>query len=420
MMGDDTQVLIIGAGLAGLACAVDLHRAGIRVQVIEAADGAGGRVRSDLIDGFVCDRGFQVLLEAYPQARQRLDYQRLQLGRFRPGAILMQAKGRQRRIADPWRWPWAAVSSLAAPGGLMDKLRVLRMARRARRQDLQAAFLDDDGDDHSTRQWLEAQGFSATIIDGFFAPWFGGVFCDRSLATSARLFRTYYAALSQGSAVLPAGGMGMIPLQLVEALPPGSITYGCRALSVSPGQVICADGHSLAAPIIVVATEAPAAAVLLGEAPPPPGVGVRSLWFSADDEMRLGPWIALDASGAGPINHLAVPSQVAADYAPPGKQVVVATALGEHRRRSDLESAARQQLRAWFGPQVDRWRLLADQDIMHAQPRQLPGDVDKPLRLRQWQPGCWLIGDHCSQASIDGALASGAAAARAIAADFSH
>lgn len=407
-MPDHPDILIIGGGLAGLACAIDLQAAGKRTNIIEASDGPGGRVRSDLIDGFVCDRGFQVLLEAYPEARRRLDYQRLILGRFRPGAVLYRTDGKRCTVADPWRVPWQALSSLRSPGTIGDKLRVLALNRRLGSLNHDQALAAASG---STRDYLQAAGFSSAIIDGLFAPWFGGILCDRSLQSSAKLFATYYAALVQGCAVLPAGGMGMIPLQLVEQLQPGSITYGLKAARVQPGRVILDDGSTLRAPIVVVATDAINAARLLGHDPPPPGVGVRSLWFAAPQGIDLGPWIALDADGSGPINHVAIPSQVAADYAPPGYEVVVASALGEHRQHPDLVNAARQQLKNWFGAGVDRWRLLADQDIPHAQPRQLDSDLTPPQRPQAVGDGLWLIGDHRSQASINGALNSGGLAA---------
>ena len=103
-MATSADVLIIGAGLAGLCCARRLAEAGVTFQIVEASDGIGGRVRTDEVDGFLLDRGFQVLLTAYPEARRVLDYSRLDLKPFSPGALSWFA-GRMNRLVDPWRTP---------------------------------------------------------------------------------------------------------------------------------------------------------------------------------------------------------------------------------------------------------------------------------------------------------------------------
>ena len=99
-----TDVAIVGAGLAGLTCAQDLTRAGLQCTVVEATDGVGGRVRTDAVDGFLLDRGFQILLSAYPQVKQRLDTAALDIGDFEPGALVrtpMASRGSAIRCAGP-------------------------------------------------------------------------------------------------------------------------------------------------------------------------------------------------------------------------------------------------------------------------------------------------------------------------------
>ena len=227
------DVIVVGAGLSGLACANALHKAGKNILVVEAADSPGGRVRSFRAGEYVCDRGFQVLLDAYPEAQEQLDYDVLQLGAFKPGAVLMfpqadqadqGALARRQVVADPLRVPSAMFSSLAGPGSIMDKLRILRMSRQLRKQSIDDAMADGD-DELSTRQFLAQSGFSEELIEGFFSAWFGGILSDRSLSASVKLFKSYYGALVRGSAVLPAGGMQAIPDQLAASLPESCLRY---------------------------------------------------------------------------------------------------------------------------------------------------------------------------------------------------
>jgi len=111
------DVVVIGAGLAGLTCARRLQAAGVDCIVLEAGDAVGGRVRTDMVDGFRLDRGFQVLLTAYPAARKWLDYGRLELKKFSAGALVWCDGGRH-RVSDPWREPGALWATLRAPGGI--------------------------------------------------------------------------------------------------------------------------------------------------------------------------------------------------------------------------------------------------------------------------------------------------------------
>ena len=130
---DEGGVAIVGAGLAGLACARTLARAGRACRVLEASNGVGGRVRTDTVDGFRLDRGFQVLLTAYPECRAVFDYGALDLRAFLPGADV-RAGGRTSRIVDPWRDPKAALATALAPvGTLADKARIARLRFRVRR-----------------------------------------------------------------------------------------------------------------------------------------------------------------------------------------------------------------------------------------------------------------------------------------------
>ena len=168
-----TEVVVIGAGLAGLSCTLSLEASGIPVSLLEASDAPGGRVRTDMVEGFLLDRGFQVLPTAYPEAKRLLDYPALQLKNFRPGALVWHG-GRFHRFADPFRNFTGAARFLLDPiVPLTDKLRVATLRAHVLRGNCEELFARPE---RTTRDYLQAVPFSADIIGRFFEPFFGGVF----------------------------------------------------------------------------------------------------------------------------------------------------------------------------------------------------------------------------------------------------
>ena len=211
----NAEVIVIGAGLAGLCCAHRLKQCGIEPLVLEGSDAVGGRVRTDVVDGFRLDRGFQILLSAYPEARTLLDYDQLDLRPFYPGAVV-RVEGEFRRLADPWRRPWDALRTLVSPiGTLADKLRLARLRAQVTHRDLPSLLA---GPDSSSLTFLRTFGFSEAMIDHFFRPFFGGVFLETHLMTSSRMLQFVFRMFADGDAVLPAEGMAAVPAQLATSL----------------------------------------------------------------------------------------------------------------------------------------------------------------------------------------------------------
>jgi phytoene dehydrogenase-like protein len=405
-------VLIVGAGLAGLCCARRLHEEGIDCQILERSDGVGGRVRTDTVEGFQLDRGFQVLLTAYPEAKRVLDYRALNLQPFYPGA-LVRVGGRFHRVADPWRRPLDGLRSVFSPvGTLRDKYRVAQLRRRVRSGSLDALWQRPET---STREALETAGFSNTMVDRFFRPFFGGVFLESEFKTSSRMFEFVYRMFSLGDIALPAGGMGAIPAQLAAALPPQAIRLRTEVAAIETDTVTLTSGERLNAHAVVVATEGPVAAQLLDRVLAPGSRRVTCVYFSAESPPVTEPVLILNGEGRGLVNNLCVPSVVATSYAPAGAALVSATVLGyPELREAALEQAVREQLTEWFGQTVQQWRHLRTYRIVHALPEQASPTVavsDRSLRVR---PGLYLCGDHLGHASIQGAMVSGRRAAEAI------
>ncbi|MBM4358077.1 MAG: FAD-dependent oxidoreductase [Deltaproteobacteria bacterium] len=411
-MSDPTDVLVVGAGLAGLACARELRRAGRSVRVLEASDGIGGRARTYRQDGFLLDRGFQVLLDSYPEARRQLDLTDLRLRRFLPGA-LVRRRGRFHRIADPLRQPTALVATaLAGVGSLADKLRILGLRRDAARGSFAELFARDEV---STAASLEARGFSSGMTDGFFRAFYGGVFLERELATSSRMLEFTFRMFSSGSACLPADGMGAMAAQLAATLDASDLRLGARVTRVEEGAVHLADGSIERAKSVVLATDANAASSLTGT-PARRWRGTTCLYFACDRAPIDEPILVLDGDGDGPINHLAVLSQVAPSYAPSGAHLVSASAVGTAATLSDaqLESAARVQLEGWFGEGFRGARLLRIVRVPESLPRQDVPTEPREATVTSPRPGLWVAGDHVATSSIQGALLSGRLTAEAI------
>jgi phytoene dehydrogenase-like protein len=412
------EVLIVGAGLAGLGCALRLREIGVPFQIVEASDSVGGRVRTDILDGFRLDRGFQVLLTSYPEAERVLDYGPLDLKRFK-SAALVRFGGRFHRIADLRREPLAAIKSLFNPiGTVRDKLRVFPLISKVTAGKVEDQFRRPEG---LTLDFLRWGGrFSEPMIDRFFRPFFGGIFLERDLVTSSRLFRFVLRMFVEGDAAVPAAGMGAIPEQLAGRLPADAIRLNAAVETVEPGNAKLHGGEELSARVIVVATEGPEAARLLAADVRDPGSrAVCCVYFAADESPVKEPILLLNADEPGPVNNLAVMSDVAPSYAPAGAALISASVLGSPTQDdAALMAAVREQLTGWFGPAVQGWRHLRTFRIRHALPDQTAPALDEPERAVRLDDGLYVCGDHRDHGSIHGALASGWRAAQAVAEDL--
>jgi phytoene dehydrogenase-like protein len=411
MSAAEKKVLIVGGGLAGLACAIRLHEAGARPFIFEASDGVGGRVRTDPVDGFLLDRGFQVFLDAYAEAGDLLDKQSLDLRAFRPGALIHKTSGMQ-RVMDVFREPRHLIeSALAQVGSLADKLRVARLRWRLMRMTTEEIAGHDD---MTTESYLQRAGFSAAMIDGFFRSFYGGIFLERELQTSSRMFEFTFKMFSQGSATLPARGMGEIPRQLASRLPSDTIRLNAKVRNIQLGNITLESGEQFHGDAVVVATDASTAAALVSGGPTggPVWRSVSCLYFAAARSPLGESIIALNGTGSGLVNNVCVPSDLAPDYAPPGRALVSVSVLGTVIL-ADLESRVLAELEAWFGGAVREWRHLRTYRIERALPRQAPGTGFTGAGFRQ-EAGVYLCGDHLWSASIEGAIISGLRTADAI------
>jgi phytoene dehydrogenase-like protein len=410
------EVIIVGAGLAGLACARRLMEDNIPFLVLEANQRIGGRLKTDNLDGFMLNHGFQVLQTAYPEARRVLDYDQLALKHFWPGAIV-RVNGKFHRIADPARRPRDLWSTLTAPIGTMgDRLKLLRLAQKVRRKSPSEIFQDQDV---STLELLKSRGFSEKMIQRFWIPFFAGVCLDPGTEASSRLFQYVLKVFSEGDVALPARGMAAIVDQLAERLPIERIRTEARVESVHPQGVVLASGENIEGSAVVLATEGPETARLAGDKAKEGSRGEFCLYYAAKTAPINVPFLVLNGEGIGRVNSLTVPSIVAPTYAPSGQHLVSVVVLGQpNSDYAGVETAVRNELSEWFGMVVNEWRHLKTFGIKHALPLQSPPMPDPTLAARPVKPGIFICGEYGSVPGIQWALLSGRQAAEAVIQQF--
>ncbi len=405
-----TEVVIVGAGLAGLTCALDLTRAGIPCAVLEASDGVGGRVRTDRVDGFLLDRGFQILLTAYPEVQRRLDLDALALGLLEPGAVVRTAGGFH-RVADPLRRPLGLPATVAAPiGTLADKLRLARLV-----VDVRAHAVPDllRRPDRTTHERLAGAGFTDRMVESFWRPLFAGIQLDPGLGVSSRRFDVILRMLAVGATGVPEQGMGAVPAQLADALAPGTVRLEAEVTGVTGSGAVLRGGERIRARAVVVATDGPVAHRLLGGRVPDPGSRPATCcWFTAKDAPVDGAWLLLDGDASGPAKNVVVMSEVSPSHAPDGRSLIAAAVPGDLDTEGTVTGRVRRQLAEWFDATEGEWEHLRTDTIRHGQPLQAP--PFGPKQTVGLGGGLFVCGDHRDTASVQGAMFSGGRAASAV------
>lgn len=407
MTEPETDVIVVGAGLAGLVAALHLVVAGHAVRVLEAAESVGGRVATDVVDGFRLDRGFQVLNTSYPRVQRELDVGALRLQAFDPGA-LVHVGGVLHRLADPHRRPQAALATLSAPIGTTgDKLRLAAMVGAAAALPVPWLLrLEETSAYESIRGW----GLSDTVIDRFVRPFLSGVLLEDELTTSSRFVDLVWRSFARGTIGIPAYGMAAIPRQLAARLPDTALQLDIEVGTVRPGAVDTTAGTTTCRAVLV-ATDPATAHRLLPELGEPPAMrAVTTYYHVADEPPGREPLLVLDGERSGPLVNSIVLTNAAPSYSPDGRALISSSSLDAEPAP---EQDVRRQLRTLYGAAAADWELLAVVSVPRALPAAEPplGDLRQPVDLGN---GRYVAGDHRATPSLQGAMASGARAARAI------
>ncbi|MCX5529367.1 FAD-dependent oxidoreductase [Streptomyces sp. NBC_00006] len=406
---DGAEVLVVGAGVAGLACARDLLSAGVDAQVLEAADEVGGRMRADRVDGFVVDRGFQVCNTSYPQVRRRVSLRGLRLRPFTPG-VLIHAPGGRLRFSDPTRRPRTVPDLL--PGRLAGPRDLAALGALSARDMLAPARLLKRSADTTTRTALAAAGISEDLVERFFRPFLSGVFLEDELETSARVFHLVWRSMLRGTLCLPTTGVGALPRALAAVLPPYAVRLETPVAELTDTGVLTTGGQEIHARAVVVATGPGAVPGLLPQVTTPDSRVVTTYYHVAPRSPLGEPTLLVDTERR--FLNTCVLSDVVPEYAPPGHTLVATSVLG--RDTEGRERAVREAAGEAYGTGCDGWDLLTHRTVEDALPAMTP---PQPLtRTTRVTPGRYVCGDHRATGSVQGALASGARAAREVLQDL--
>jgi phytoene dehydrogenase-like protein len=403
----DADVIVVGAGLAGLRCADRLAEAGRCVVVLEREPVVGGRQRTDEVDGFLCDRGFQVLNPAYPAVRRWVDVDDLALRPFGAGLLVRRERGLV-ELAHPLREPRGVVATLRS--GLLAPRQAAALARWAAPA-LLAPRRVVTGPDRSLREGLDRAGVRGPLRDEALEPFLAGVVAEDRGETSEAFVRLLVRMFALGVPGLPARGIRALPEWLADrarrrpARP--ELRLSTPAVRVRPGgsgaEVECDDGSRVTGRAVVVAV-GPEAVGDLVDLPVPLTHGLRTWWFATDEAPTDSDHVVVDGRRRGPMVNAAVVSNAVSSYAPAGRHLVeVTTLLGPGRDATEHE--VRRQAAEVFGRPTTGWEVVRRDDVVHALPAQPPPlRVTSPARVA---PGVYVAGDHRDTASIQGALVSG-------------
>ncbi len=424
------NILIIGAGLSGLSAAIHAHKQGIsNIKVLEASEAVGGRVRTDVVNGFKLDRGFQVFLTSYPEAKMVLNYEALKLKPYLKGARIRK-DGTFHTVLDPLSHPLRALSSAATPiGEISDKLHVPFFVNNVKKENWTEHFESNNPFmDQSTLLHLQQLGFSDTMIADFFKPFFSGVFLEDALETPAQQFRFLFDMFAKGEATLPAEGMQAIPTQMMSTLPEGTVAFNQSVKAIqaptsndAPWHIQTESGDTYTANTVVMSAPELAQCVegvTINTPETPQWKATTCYYFSATTSPLKEAILVLNAestttttSNTIRINNVTVPSLLQPSYAPDGQHLISVSTLGANP--NEVPESITTQLKDWFGSQADSWTHLNTQIIHKALP-DLSGETlaknmanTQHLKLADQSGGLYQCGDTTTNPSINGAMASG-------------
>lgn len=389
------KIGIVGAGLAGLGCALELRKCGHDVHIFEEEEQAGGRVRSDEQDGFILDHGFQIYLSGYEKGQYFLDYKKLGLKAFSPGALVWK-EGVFHLFSDPLRRPKHFLSTLMSPvANLRDKLLMLK---------LRSVASDEEhftSSNMSTIDFLKSFGFSYKVIESFFRPFFSGVFLTYDLQVDHHYFLYLFNKFGTSLATLPEKGMQAIPDYMVAELGKEHISLGAQVESVSEKEIVLKTGECHSFDHVVIAMGEHEYKKMIGDDSETPYFGVTTHYYKTRSKAFAKKYLFLNSREGRIVNHVACLSRAQKSYAPKGEYLFSVNCL-ELMENKESEQV-RNDLSKLFGPhEIEKWEWIKAYPIKYALNQQTAFGA-----LGQQKEGPFMCGDYLESPSIQGALSSG-------------
>lgn len=404
------DAIIVGAGVAGLVAAKELESYKLKTLILDAAPQVGGRLQSEQYKGFTLDRGFQVLLSAYPMVGKHLDLKALKVRSFASGAFLFNGL-KTIKVQDVNRNPGALLGMLfSSVGTISDKLKMARLRKEVMSLKVEEIF---EKEDQSTYRYLRSFGFSKKIINRFFKPFFGGIFLEFELNTSARQFLFVFKMFAEGEALLPADGIAAVAEQLKAQLKQSEFRLNCPVKEVVPQKVILDDGEEIEAQQVIVATD--------------PQKLLPQLEGSLDWNQTLqvyfeGPagafskkLISLSFGSDSLINNVACLSAVQPTYAPLGRHLYsISLKRDPGLSESQLTESILKELRPLLEQSAQEWKYIRSFKVQKALPQVDQVVYERPFEESRLMDGIYLAGDFLLNPSLNAAMLSGELAAKAL------
>jgi protoporphyrinogen oxidase len=407
---DQQKIYIIGAGIAGLIAAYELERSGYSPEILEASDGVGGRVRTDIENGFHLDRGFQVLLTAYPEAKRYLDYEKLNLRMFDPGAIVFKP-GDFFAIHDPLRNPMKLLGmAFSKVGTFKDKFKILSLTNSLKKKTEEDIFAEPS---ITTIDFLRNYGFSETILDNFFKPFFKGIFLENGLQTSSRMFNFVFKMFSIGYAAIPEKGMQEIPNQLKSNLQRTVFHFNSPVERVEGNSIFLKNGDNLQADKIIIASRPDKVLPqLTGQVKE--YRKVINLYYSLEKSFIAQPMIGLVPDTNYLINNFVFMTDVSKSYSSSGKALLSVTVTQDSKADELLVKMVALELEALTGIKANFFHPIKTYEILEALPQVDDMQYTISPTNTKIQDHVYLAGDYLLNGSINAAMTAGRKAAEAV------
>jgi protoporphyrinogen oxidase len=405
----EEKIYIIGGGISGLVAALELEKAGYAPIILEGSSSIGGRMKTDSHEGFLLDHGFQVLNTAYPEAKRYLDFEALHIKTFDPGAVIFNGK-ETLIISDPIRNPLKIFGmAFSRVGTFFDKVKMFTLTRSLKNKTLEEIF---NSNSIPTHQYLEDYGFSQEIIHNFFKPFFRGIFLEKHLNTSSRMFEFVFKMFSEGKAAVPEKGMGEIPAMLRRQLSKTQIYFNSSVKEVRGNEIEMENGNKMEADRIIIAVQPDMVMKQLqGQFGKPQTV--INLYFSLQKSFISKPMIGL-LTGEGLVINLVFMNDVSDAYSENGRALLSVTVLDSFLSEEQLIQKVKEELQAISGVNAEYFQFIRSYHIPYALPKVDDLKYQIPFTESKIMDQVYLAGDYLLNGSINAAMTSGRIAAEAV------